>query len=51
MPPALRKRPVSPASAAATYAHLTRRSSTGLSATTVAPQPWARMRPKMMVSR
>ncbi|MFE7272535.1 hypothetical protein [Streptomyces sp. NPDC057623] len=49
MPPALRKRPVSPASAAAT--HLTHHSSTDLLPATVAPQPSTDTRLKTAVSR
>ena len=51
MQPALRKRPVSPASAAATLTHPTRRSSTHLPPATVARQPSTGTRLKTAVSR
>ena len=46
MPPALRKRPISPASAAATLTHPTH-----LPSATVAPQPSTDARRKTAVSR
>ena len=51
MPPALRKRPESSASAAAALTHPTHRSSTDLPPATVAPQPSTDARRKTAVSR
>lgn len=51
MPPALRKRPVSPAGAAATLTHPTHRSSTHLPPVSVAPRCPADARLHPAVSR